>query len=423
MHEPRSLTLNDLIEEGASRRAPGARPVVVLDPEDPEELWQEVRHLARREVTLQRRDRPHGTWFELEAPRATPSPEEFVECWNQGRPMVLARLLDPSPAGEGASWVRALATASGPLVADLPAGLAATGECAERPDPDRDLRRWTFSSQQVSAPLWAKLARLSTHAKDASLRVRVSAGRDPEDEASRDEACHQEVARLGAALLPGCAAIQRNPVLAQLLEGVLRGRPLLTQAIGYANAPNGGALFHHDAFDEPLEGGQRGVVYTQLEGTTAWLALSTEDLCHEVQVALRELLVDSIPSETPAPFPPEVQRSLLQCWAADPEQVSLELRLPGCGRLGALVNDGPWFTERLVAAGHAFLLEPGDAAILPNQGYGLTAYHSVFCSSEGPNWAVSQAVRRPGAPEPEPLPVVRIGKGTRRRRRRRRSGR
>ena len=76
----------------------------------------------------------------------------------------------------------------------------------------------------------------------------------------------------------------------------------------------------------------------------------------------------------------------------------------------------------LIDAGHGFWLGPGDAVVLPNDGYGKTAMHSVFCASPGPTYALSIALReaRPAAPEsparalpagapPPPGPRRRVG--------------
>ena len=50
-------------------------------------------------------------------------------------------------------------------------------------------------------------------------------------------------------------------------------------------------------------------------------------------------------------------------------------------------------TGLLADAGHACVLEPGDAILLPNHGYARTAMHSVFCASEETTYGISLAVR------------------------------
>ena len=79
--------------------------------------------------------------------------------------------------------------------------------------------------------------------------------------------------------------------------------------------------------------------------------------------------------------------------AADEPGLERELGLPGCGRLAALVNHGPEFSALLADAGHAALLQPGDAILLPNHGPARTALHSVFCAGEETGYALSLAIR------------------------------
>ena len=316
---------------------------------------------------------------------------------------------------EGLALGEALCTGSLPP-AQLPPGIAPLLPSDARPDPPRDRARWTTRSQGCGLELWAKASLLSDHEDERSWRLRVSAGREPEDEGCRDDAVHREVARLAEALLPGAARIHGTPSIRGLVASCVDGEPLFTQSIGYWNAPGGGALLHHDAFDERLEGGQRGVLYTQLAGSTAWLAVSARELGHEVQAALRTLLTEGEPLG-------DLERDRAWALASDPEQVLAELALPGCGALGWLAHGGEEFTGRLVDSGHAFVLDPGDAVVLPNHGLTATCFHSVFCASDGPTYAVSSAIRRPGPP-PEPvLETVRIGRSRRTRRRSRRRGR
>ena len=153
------------------------------------------------------------------------------------------------------------------------------------------------------------------------------------------------------------------------------------------------ALFHHDAFDEPPEDRQRGVLFAQLAGRTAWLALSIGDLAERVREFGEALAAGELPWVAGALDDPEQLVPLL----ADGAGLLRELALPGCGRLAGLVNQGPDFTCLLADAGHAFVLEPGDALLLPNHGYARTAMHSVFCASDGLTYGLSFALRRDGA--------------------------
>jgi hypothetical protein len=79
--------------------------------------------------------------------------------------------------------------------------------------------------------------------------------------------------------------------------------------------------------------------------------------------------------------------------AGDRRRLVRELGLPHCGRLHALVNRGPEFTALLADCGHALLLRPGDALLLPNHGLERTAMHSVFCADTRPTYGLSLALR------------------------------
>jgi len=57
------------------------------------------------------------------------------------------------------------------------------------------------------------------------------------------------------------------------------------------------------------------------------------------------------------------------------------------------VNRGPEFTAWLADAGHAAILAPGDAILLPNHGLTRTAMHSVFCASDETAYGLSFAIR------------------------------
>src|SRR5262249_27405143 len=132
---------------------------------------------------------------------------------------------------------------------------------------------------------------------DDSLRVRVSFGRERIDDASGDLRRQRLVARLAETLFPETRLVADHRSLVPLIEGLVRDHVLFTQTIAYWNSPEGGALFHHDAFaqDEEAGPGQLGVCYVQLSGRTAWLALSTGDLAARVREFAAELADGSLP--------------------------------------------------------------------------------------------------------------------------------
>jgi hypothetical protein len=168
----------------------------------------------------------------------------------------------------------------------------------------------------------------------------------------------------------------------------------LTQAIAYWNAPEGGALFHHDAFfEDGRASGQLGVGYVQLTGSTFWLALSTPDLAERVREFVDLLAAGELRWVRARLAPHAREFGALEQLVADRRALERELGLPGCGRLAALVNHGPEFSALLADAGHAALLHAGDAILLPNHGPALTAMHSVFCAGEETGYSLSLAIR------------------------------
>ena len=92
-------------------------------------------------------------------------------------------------------------------------------------------------------------------------------------------------------------------------------------------------------------------------------------------------------------FPTESSFRRFRELASDARALRGELALPGCGALCALVNRGPEFTSFLADAGHAWILDAGDAILLPNHGYDRTAMHSVFCAGDETAYGLSLAIR------------------------------
>ncbi len=406
----------DLLEEllGAPDRdhCPGARPVVYVSGQEEPGFERALRAAPHERVLLSRRGQFHGEYCVFAPAGPAPAPASLAGRWLAARPVVLpgiARTLLEDELQEirrGDELALELAE-PGSLRRLAERRLADSGETFEilartQPfdDPERDLER-VFLASPPPTPrgrkvqdLWLKSGWLSTFDEDRSLRLRVSFGREREDDASDDLLRQRLTARLGAALLPCAAAVAAQAQLRARIEGLIGEPALLTQAIGYWNAPEGGALFHHDAFHEDGgASGQLGVCYVQLTGASFWLALSTQDLAERVREFV-ELLAEGelhwVRSRLAAGAR-DFER-LLEL-AADGPALERELGLPGCGRLAALVNHGPEFSALLADAGHAALLQPGDAILLPNHGPACTAMHSVFCASEETGYALSLAIR------------------------------
>lgn len=403
-----------LFEDPARDSCPGARPIVAVDPEDDPRLLEELEAAAERTFDLERRGRDHGTYLELREdavlrPKQRPKHRaaELAMRWNAGRPIVLHGALGTSLRDHTRQvkvWTQAAQTLAGEggLAAflgarklQLPGTVELLGASSAEPtDPDRHLGRVDLRDGESGFDdLWIQAGRLSTHGDDSSIRMRFSFGREVEDDASQDEERHRAVERIARALFPPSEALHGSETVTDTL-GQLRGREsYLTQHILYWNAPSGGALFHHDAFDEPEEHAQRGVCYAQLAGRTAWLALSLEDLSLRVRELFSALAEGEMPwlREELDPEGSEI-RSLFDL-SRDWRRLAEELAQPGCGRFGVYVNRGPEITSWLADSGHMFVLGPGDVILLPNHGLQRTAMHSVFCASERMTLGLSTAIR------------------------------
>jgi len=391
-------------------RVPGARHVVSWDEGDDADYLAAIEAVATRKVELRRRGQEHGAWAELDLsasgvdPRREPlSPEDARERWETDRPILLPGILTDlaeACADEGVALGERLREPAGlgawlaESKAKLPEGL----ELADQDMQDTDER--TLAKRALTRgdgpDLWLKSARLSTFDGDASLRLRASFGEEVDDDASADEAAHRAVARVAEALLPGALRVGLEPTLGARLRELLGADPLFTQQIAYWNAPQGGALMHHDAFDAPDNGGQVGVCYAQLAGATAWLALSLGDLADRVTdycEALEEGEADWV-RKALWPDRHDFERSLARI--KNRAAFELELSEPGQGRFGALVGRAE-FTSFLTDCGHGVLVGPGDVLLLPSHGLTRCALHSVFCAGDEPTYSISSALRAPDA--------------------------
>lgn len=398
--------------------------VSVSEDDDPEFLAEVNAHCVAA-PELHRRGAFHGHWAELDDSLAFHAKEPLAilaKRWAEARPIVLH---DALPDDVFDALEEPLATADMGRTLLSPGGLnewlhkreqliapefriqrpieeRGRSKGANLPD-ERDLARAFVSwkapkGRTVKGPtsvsnLWIKSQRLSQHPEDDSVRVRFSFGEEGPDDASRDMARHKLVRELSGRLMPEAAAIQTDTEILGVLEEWIGATPLLTQGIAYWNAPNGGALFHHDAFDEPLQGRQRGVLYSQVTGSTAWLALSVQDLALRVAEFVEFMEDGTLPAARAALVTDHPRGSELVETVSDHERLMKELSLPGCGILAPLVNYGPDFSSLCADAGHAFVLGPGDVICLPNHGYTSTCMHSVFCASEEPGFALSLAIR------------------------------
>ena len=408
-------------------RIPGARPVISWDEEDEAPYLKAIEEVATRRVQMRRRGHAHGAWAELDLtasgvdPLRHPTPLDVArERWKAARPQVLPGWLGSNAAesaedsesrlagmqadaaqgmqlGEKLQSEGALARCIEELIPTLPQGLTPRpqGADANHPVDPRDLERIQFARED-GPDLWLKSGRLSDYEGDTSLRLRVSFGSEVDDDASRDEASHRAVTGLAEAVLPGAPRIDLNPKLNGLLADLAEQELCFTQHIAYWNAPEGGALLHHDAFGEDDCGGQRGVLYTQLAGTTGWIALSANDLADRVEDYCEFLEDGGADWVRKALWSDRRDFDRVQARIRNRKAFLAELVKPGCGLFGGLVNLGPDFTSFLADAGHAFFLGPGDAVLMPSHGLTECTMHSVFCASDEMTYGISAALRGTG---------------------------
>lgn len=426
--------LNEIVGAPDRDDLPGGIGVVSVHDEDEPEFLAEVAERERERVHLVRRGIDHGDWAELDITGLVSDVPADIHAWRQrwadARPIQLRGAL----AGRSEAFAPLFAErlrlgeglqrtgAGGGLDGLIEAGLGrldpgfdvlAPGEgrafeAAVGGDPERDLERRFFRRTDLPGPggapdFWIKSQCLSRTPADPSGRIRISFGVEREEDASHDEQRHRAVELLGRALLPESALLRDDAALFELLRELDdpedEAELYLTQDIAYWNAPNGGALFHHDAFEEEYEERQRAVVYAQLTGTTAWIVLSTQELAARVEEFAELIDEGEMPWLKEVLFRGAGGASLLNKILKGGRFVFAELEKPGCGRLGRLVNRGPEFTSLLADAGHGFLMRAGDVLILPNHGLGHTALHSVFCASAEPAYSLSLALRREPGPE------------------------
>ena len=462
--KPRTPALDPLFVEILSSpdrdRCPRARPVISWSQADPSPFLASIETAAIRAVTLERRGAYHGEWAELDPGRLPDALRDeysgddrgddggsdvdeaafeaaLAQRWHATRPIVLpgiARALVAECAEEidEAGDLRDELGAEGGLRRFLEArrdrlepDFRLIGRRASLADRERDIERVLLESFAPTGrgrpieDLWLKTGWLSTHDEDASLRLRVSYGAERDDDAARDILRHRLVAELARRLVPCAGAVADDPLLVPLVERLCGERVLFTQSIAYWNSPNGGVRFHHDAFAEDAldEGAWRqvGVCYVQLSGATAWLALSVDDMAARIGEFVEALEEGELPWVRAQLFDDGAAWERMRALSADRARLASELALPGQGVLGPLVNRGPEFTSFLADAGHAHLLEAGDAILLPNRGLSATCLHSVFCASDEIGYSLSLALR-PDRESPEDA-QMRAARGLRRARR------
>jgi len=238
----------------------------------------------------------------------------------------------------------------------------------------------------IAENLWVKLSWLSYEEHDASLRFRFSFGMENFEDVAADPERQAYAAALTEAIFPESAVISANPRLHDYMRDLLRSGSLAyVERIVYFNAPEGGAQFHHD-----VERGHAGVVFAQLSGRSAWLALSTEQLLDAVQAFLVQPGAGKSLSKSIAR---EQDRRQLTELAGDRAALADCLNSRDNDLLEQLINRTPDFIRHLLECGHGYILNPGDVILLPQHDAAHCSWHAVYCLDDTPGEGLSFAVR------------------------------
>ncbi len=335
-----------------------------------------VRALQRRQREvwpLRRRGADLG--FAVVTDRSLPAEGHARRLWRNAEavflPGVLAAQLPPQRAAIRATLAMfERLRQGGRFLDELEARLADdrelryAGSTVDKDDP-REIERVFVDAEADGTPvaqdLWAMLAWIAHDQSDRSLRIRFSAGADRVDDwLQTTDLTAGWVDRFAARAFRECAAVLDCAPLRAWLERLVDRPHRLSERIVYNNAPDGGAVFHHDA-----EPSQLGVVFSQLEGHTAWLAIAKRRLA--------ALLVQG-------------------GHAANQLAAMRALDVGEAPALWRVLNRDAAFTAELAARGALFVLRAGDAILLPSHGIDDVAWHSVLALGPRPSLAHSYGI-------------------------------
>jgi len=336
---------------------------------------------ASKTITLKRRGQTHGV-FAVARPVRRPEPADLQARWQADRPIQLAGILCAHLPRLRAPIARTLrlfdALRAGELAFEAEVRRRLRGQRAFSPSgsvvdtgDERELEKVYVDGMRgrsfAARGLYAKLSWIAHDARDASLRIRFSFGAERLFDWQKETRRAPWAARYAEAVFPECRALSGNRALGATLAR-LAGRTLrLSERIVYNNAPGGGAIFHHDC--EPW---QLGVVFGQLAGATAWLALPKRELAAEMAGFARGTRLARL--------------------CGTPARALKALDREGDEAVETLLNRTPRFTRRLAERGHLLHLAAGDALLLPNHGWNDTCWHSVFALGDEASLAHSYGI-------------------------------
>lgn len=330
-----------------------------------------------------------------------PCPEraeaEAVRAWCEDRPFWLPGWVHPEAHAEAVASAHRLMEAvleAGRLEPCLDASpwrerlasvpFAPVAVSSEEHDPQA-IEKVYFDAETPDGrsieDLWCKASWLSFHEADASLRFRFSFGMEGFEDVAADFERECWAARLCETVFPESAALTGNRPLISLLEQALGGPVAFVERIVYFNAPEGGALMHHD-----VERGHAGVVYAQMSGETFWLALSGADLIGELRSLVAEEPEEVVRLLNEGNAPRRLANTLAS--GRDPAELLSE------DWAEVLMNESARFIGRLVEKGFAYRLAPGDVLLLPQADTRRCVWHTVFTLGDAPGEGLSFAVRR-----------------------------
>lgn len=340
-----------------------------------------LRRRGRAVWPLRRRGADLG--YAVELHRRAPSPREADERWRAGEPVFLPGALGDAPHRHAHAIAASLAMfdrlrRGGRLLDELEQrlqdddDLRYAGSTVDKADA-REVERVFVDAEQggevVAKDLWAMLAWIAHDESDRSLRIRFSAGADRvEDWMQSTDLTAGWVDQFASRAFPECQAILTCAPLRRTLDRLIARPYRMSERILYNNAPDGGAVFHHDA--EPA---QLGVCFSQLEGHTAWLSIGKRRLA--------QLLVRG-------------------GHARDHRAAMAKLDQGDDKPLWRVLNRDAAFTGELAARGALFVLQAGDSILLPSHGIDDVAWHSVLALGPRPSLAHSYGLfaRQPDYP-------------------------
>ncbi len=339
------------------------------------------------------------------APPAEVTAGEAVAAWRDDRPCLLPGWVDAAGHADAVATAHALMARvleSGRLEPWLDAapwagrladaGLALAAASGEEHDPQGIEKVWLAPLDGNDArEAWCKASWLSFAESDASLRFRFSFGMEGFEDVAADPASQQLAAAACEALFPESAAITRHPRLLELCAELVGGEPMFVERIVYFNAPDGGAQMHHD-----VERGHAGVIFAQMSGATFWLACAKPVLMDELAAFSR-----TCPEAVAEALPDEAGRRAWQALLADRARLAAHLDEADHELAEAVMDRTPAFVRWMVERGHGFMLEAGDALLLPQRDLAHCVWHSVFCLGDEPGEGLSFALRRADEGSPQ----------------------